>query len=60
VFQHHCIRNSQQSNAEGPQIIFFGGIFAHLVDLRVNAAIKFNGKPMFEAVKIRTPFSMRN
>ena len=52
VLQHHRIRNAQQSNAEGPQIIFFGGIFAHLVDLRVNAAIEFNGQSMFEAVKI--------
>ncbi len=33
-------------------MIFFGGIFAHLVDLRVDAAIEFNGEPVFEAVKI--------
>jgi hypothetical protein len=37
----------------GAQIIFFGGVFAHLIDLRVNAAIEFKGEPMFEAVKIK-------
>jgi hypothetical protein len=52
VFQHHRIRNAQQSNAEGPQIIFFGSIFAHLIDLSVDAAIEFKGEPMFEALKI--------
>src|SRR5208282_1244036 len=52
VLQHHCIRNAQQSNAEGAQIIFFGGIFAHLVDLRVDAAIKFNGQSVLEATEI--------
>jgi hypothetical protein len=39
MFQHHRIRNAQQSKAEGAQIIFFGGIFAHLVDLSVDAAL---------------------
>jgi hypothetical protein len=52
VFHHHRIRNAQQSNTESSQTIFFGGISAHLVDLRVNAAIEFNGEPMFEAVEI--------
>jgi hypothetical protein len=52
MLQHHRIRNPQQTDAHRLQIILFGGIFAHLVDLRVNAAIEFNGKPKFEAVKI--------
>ena len=51
--QDQRIRNAQQANAEGPQIILFGGIFAHLTDLRVNAAIEFNTEPMFEAVEIQ-------
>ena len=53
MFQHHGVGNPQQSNAEGPQTVFFGGIIAHLVDLRVNPAIELNGEPMFEAVKIQ-------
>ncbi len=50
VLQHRRIRNAQQSNAEGEQIIFFASIFAHLVDLRVDAAIELKGEPMFEEV----------
>lgn len=37
------IQNAQQPDAERPQIIFFGGVVAHLVDLRVDRAVKFNG-----------------
>ncbi len=34
-------------------MIFFPGVPAHLVDLRVNAAIKLNGQSVFEAVEIQ-------
>ena len=34
-------------------MIFFPGVPAHLVDLRVNAAIKFNGQSVFKAVEIQ-------
>ena len=53
VLQNHGVRNSQQSYAERPQTIFFPRVPAHLIDLRVNAAIEFNCEPMFEAVKIQ-------
>ena len=43
VLQHHRIGNPQQSYAQRPQIILFRGVFAHPIDLRVNAAIEFNG-----------------
>ena len=52
VFQHHRIRNPQQMYTESSQIIFFGGISAHLVDLRVDPAVELNGQSMLEAVKI--------
>ena len=55
VFQHHCFRNAQQSNPDGPQIIFFGSVFAHLPDLSVDAAVEFNGQPMLEAIEIEDP-----
>jgi len=53
VFQNHGVWYAQQSNAESPQIIFLPGVPAHLVDLRVNPAIKFNGQSMFKAVEIQ-------
>ena len=34
-------------------MIFFLGVPAHLVDLRMNAAIKLNGQSVFEAVEIQ-------
>ena len=34
-------------------MIFFLGVPAHLVDLRMNAAIKLNAEPVFEAVEIQ-------
>ena len=37
----------------GPQIILFRGVFAHPIDLRVNAAIEFGGQSIFEAVEIQ-------
>ena len=51
VFEHHGIRNAQQPYADHPQIIFFPRISAHLANLGVNTAIKFNGQSMFEAVE---------
>jgi hypothetical protein len=44
------IRN--RPDAERPQVILFDGVFAHLIDLRVNATVDLKGQPMFEAVKI--------
>ena len=34
-------------------MIFFLGVPAHLVDLRMNAAIKLKGQSVFEAVEIQ-------
>lgn len=47
--EHHRVRDAQQANAEGSQIIFLAGIFAHRADLRMHAAIELKGEPMFEA-----------
>ena len=52
MFQYHRIRNAQQTYTESSQIIFFDGVSAHLVDLRMDAAIEFYGESMLEAVKI--------
>jgi hypothetical protein len=53
VLQNHGVRNAQQSYAESPQMIFFLGVPAYLVDLRMNAAIKLNGQSVLEAVEIQ-------
>ena len=53
VFQHHGVGNAQQLNAECAQMIFFLGVPAHLVDLRMNASIKFNGQSVLKAVEIQ-------
>jgi hypothetical protein len=34
-------------------MVFFRGVPAHLVDLRMDAAIKLNGQSVFEAVEIQ-------
>ena len=53
VLQNHGVRNAQQSYAQSPQMIFFRGVPAHLIDLRMNAAIELNGQSVFEAVRNR-------
>jgi len=52
MFQHHPIRNPQQTYAKSSQIILFCSVFPHLAGLRVNTAIKFDRQPLFEAVEI--------
>ena len=52
VSQHQGVRNTQQAYAESPQMIFLRGVPAHLVDLRMNPAVQFNGQSMFEAIEI--------
>ena len=53
VLQNQGVRDPQQSYAESPQMIFFLSVPAHLVDLRVNAAVKLNGQSMLKAVEIQ-------
>jgi hypothetical protein len=55
ILQHQSIRNSQQPDADGPQVIFFGGVSPHLTWLRVNTTIQFDSQAMFEAVEIDDP-----
>jgi hypothetical protein len=52
MFQHHPIRNPQQTYAKGSQGVFLNSVFPHLVRLRVNTAVKLDGQSMFEAVEI--------
>jgi hypothetical protein len=52
ALQHLSIRNPQQADADGSEVIFFSGVSLHLTWLRVNATIKLNGQAMFEAVEI--------
>jgi len=55
ILQHHSIRNPQQADADGSEVIFFSGVSPHLTWLRVNATIKLDGQAMFEAVEIDDP-----
>jgi hypothetical protein len=53
VLENHCIWNAQQPYAKSAQMVFFRGVPAHLIDLRMNAAVEFDGQSMFEAIKIQ-------
>jgi hypothetical protein len=55
VLQHHSLRNPQQADADGSEVIFLSGVSLPLTWLRVNATIKLNGQAMFEAVEIDDP-----
>ena len=57
VLSHQSIRNPQQVHADGPEVVFFGGVSPQLTWLRVNTAIELDGQAMLEAVKINDPLA---
>jgi len=55
ALHHQCSRNPQQPYPQGFQIIFFRGVFTHLVGLRVNSSVQFDRQPVFETIEINDP-----
>jgi hypothetical protein len=42
-------------HADGPEVVFFGGVSLHLTWLQVNIAIELDGQATLEAVKVNDP-----
>jgi hypothetical protein len=55
ILYHQPIRNAQQPDPRGSEIIFLRCVLPHLAGLRVNPAVKFDRQSMFEAVEIDNP-----
>ena len=55
VLQHQSIRNPQQVHADGPEVVFFGGVSPRLTWLQVNIAIELDGQATLEALKVNDP-----
>ena len=55
ILHHQSVRNAQQLDPCGSEIILFRRVLPHLAGLRVNATVKFDRQAMFEAVEIHYP-----
>jgi hypothetical protein len=55
ILYHQPIRNAQQLDPSGSEIVFLRRVLPHLAGLRVHPSVKFDGQSMFEAVEIDDP-----
>jgi len=55
ILYHQPIRNAQQPDPRSSEIVLFRRVLPQLAGLRVNPSVKFDRKPMFEAVEIDHP-----
>ena len=55
ILHHQPIRDAQQPDPCGSEIVLFRGVLPHLAGLRVSATVKFDRQAMFEAVEINNP-----